>query len=58
LVALEKANTEKEARGEFESQHPGYCGARDTFMSRLYFDFESNAKYLSFYLPESRQHVG
>jgi hypothetical protein len=31
LVALEKANTEKEAHGEFESEHPGYCGAQDTF---------------------------
>jgi len=31
LVALEKAKTEKEAQGEFESEHPGYCGAQDTF---------------------------
>src|SRR5437762_11151558 len=31
VVALEKAKTEKEARGEFESEHPGYCGAQDTF---------------------------
>jgi transposase InsO family protein len=31
LAALEKANTEKEAHGEFESEHPGYCGAQDTF---------------------------
>jgi hypothetical protein len=23
--------TEKEAYGEFESEHPGYCGAHDTF---------------------------
>ena len=30
-VALEKAKTEKEAHGEFESEHPGYCGAQDTF---------------------------
>jgi hypothetical protein len=30
-AALEKAKTEKEARGEFESEHPGYCGAQDTF---------------------------
>src|ERR1700716_658014 len=29
LVALEKAKTEKEAHGEFESEHPGYCGAQD-----------------------------
>ena len=28
LAALEKAKTEKE---EFESEHPGYCGAQDTF---------------------------
>src|ERR1700730_12977965 len=28
LVALEKAKTEKEAHGEFESEHPGYCGAQ------------------------------
>ena len=26
-------------------------------LGRLYFDFESNAKYLSFYLPEPREHV-
>jgi transposase InsO family protein len=31
LVALEKAKTEKEAHGEFESECPGYCGAQDTF---------------------------
>jgi transposase InsO family protein len=31
LAALEKAKTEKEAYGEFESEHPGYCGAQDTF---------------------------
>jgi hypothetical protein len=30
LAALEKAKSEKEAHGEFESQCPGYCGARDT----------------------------
>ncbi len=24
-------NDEKEAHGEFESEHPGYCGAQDTF---------------------------
>ena len=31
VIALEKAKTEKKARGEFESEHPGYCGAQDTF---------------------------
>ena len=31
VVALEKAKTEKEAHGEFESEHPGYCGAQYTF---------------------------
>ncbi|MFQ5791488.1 MAG: IS481 family transposase [Acidobacteriota bacterium] len=31
LAVLEKAKTEKEAHGEFESEHPGYCGAQDTF---------------------------
>jgi hypothetical protein len=31
LVALEKAKLDKEAHGEFESEHPGYCGAQDTF---------------------------
>ncbi len=30
VVTLEKAKTEKEAHGEFESEHPGYCGAQDT----------------------------
>jgi hypothetical protein len=27
VVALEKAKAEKEAHGEFEGEHPGYCGA-------------------------------
>ena len=31
VVALEKAKREKEAHGEFESEHPGYCGAQGTF---------------------------
>src|SRR3974377_2318522 len=31
LAALEKARAEKEVRGEFESECPGYCGAQDTF---------------------------
>jgi hypothetical protein len=28
LVALEKATADKEAHGEFESEHPGYCVAQ------------------------------
>ncbi len=31
VAALEKAKLEKEVRGEFESECPGYCGAQDTF---------------------------
>jgi hypothetical protein len=31
IVALKKANADKEAHGEFESECPGYCGAQDTF---------------------------
>ena len=31
VIVLEKAKTEKEAHGEFESECPGYCGAQDTF---------------------------
>ena len=31
LAVLEKAEAEKEAHGSFESEHPGYCGAQDTF---------------------------
>jgi len=31
VVALERAKAEKEAHGEFESEHPGYCRAQDTF---------------------------
>src|SRR5499426_67502 len=31
VAALEKAKLDKEAHGEFESEHPGYCGAQDTF---------------------------
>jgi hypothetical protein len=30
-AAMEKAKSEKEAHGEFESECPGYCGAQDTF---------------------------
>jgi hypothetical protein len=28
LVALEKAKLDKEAHGEFDSEHPGYCLAQ------------------------------
>jgi transposase InsO family protein len=31
VAALERAQQEKEAHGEFESECPGYCGAQDTF---------------------------
>src|ERR1700759_3088172 len=31
VQALERAKTEREAHGEFDSQCPGYCGAQDTF---------------------------
>ena len=31
VQALEKAKLDREARGEFESECPGYCGAQDTF---------------------------
>jgi len=31
VQALEKAKSQKEAHGEFESECPGYCGAQDTF---------------------------
>ena len=31
VAALEKARTDKEAHGEFESECPGYCVAQDTF---------------------------
>jgi transposase InsO family protein len=31
LQALEKKREEEQAHGEFESEHPGYCGAQDTF---------------------------
>jgi hypothetical protein len=27
LAALEKAKLDKKAQGEFDSEHPGYCGA-------------------------------
>jgi hypothetical protein len=30
-VALERAQPQNEAHGEFESECPGYCGAQDTF---------------------------
>lgn len=31
LKALEKAKEEKQARGEIETEHPGYLGAQDTY---------------------------
>ena len=31
VAALEKAKSDKEAHGEFDSECPGYCGAQDTF---------------------------
>lgn len=31
VVALERVQREKEVRGEFASECPGYCGAQDTF---------------------------
>jgi transposase InsO family protein len=31
IVALEKAQQEKEAYGEIETEHPGYLGAQDTY---------------------------
>jgi hypothetical protein len=31
MAALEKAQQDKEAHGEFDSECPGYCGAQDTF---------------------------
>jgi hypothetical protein len=31
LAALERAKVDKEAHGEFDSEHPGYCLAQDTF---------------------------
>jgi transposase InsO family protein len=31
LIALEKAKSDKEAHGEFDSEHPGYCVAQDSF---------------------------
>jgi hypothetical protein len=30
VIGLENAETEREAHGEFESEHPGYCGAQVT----------------------------
>ena len=30
-AALERAQLDKKASGEFESERPGYCGAQDTF---------------------------
>ena len=33
VVALERAKLDKEAHGEFESECPGYCGARTPSMS-------------------------
>ena len=29
VIALEKVKTEKEVHGEFESEHPGFCGVQE-----------------------------
>ena len=34
VVALERAKADKEAHGEFESEHPGYCGAKGHVLRR------------------------
>lgn len=31
VAALEKSKQQKEAQGEFETEHPGYLGAQDTY---------------------------
>jgi transposase InsO family protein len=31
LAALERKREDQEAHGEFESEHPGYCGAQDVY---------------------------
>ena len=31
LAALEKAKSQREARGEIETEHPGYLGSQDTY---------------------------
>jgi hypothetical protein len=46
VIALEKARTEKEAHGEFESEHPGYCGAQDTFYVGNLKDVRSAKRYI------------
>jgi hypothetical protein len=33
LAALERKREDQEAHGEFESEHPGYCGAQDVYRS-------------------------
>jgi hypothetical protein len=33
--AQEKAKTKKEAHGAFDSEHPGYCGARTRYMAAI-----------------------
>ena len=50
VVALEKAKTEKETHGEFESEHPGYCGAQDTF-------YVGNMKGVGAYTADLHRHL-
>lgn len=33
LAALEKVKKQKEAHGEIETQHPGYLGSQDTYLT-------------------------
>jgi len=34
LASLEKANQEKQGKGEIETCYPGYLGAQDTYLCR------------------------
>jgi hypothetical protein len=60
IAALEKAKTDKEPQGEFESECPGHCGAQDTFyvgtlkgVGRIYqqtaIDTYANVAFAKFY---------
>ena len=56
-----KAKTEKEAHGEFESEHPGYCGAQDTFyvgnLKMLWGERRGKAPLALYNKPMERPHV-
>jgi hypothetical protein len=53
---LEKAKTEMEAQGEFESEHPGYCGAQA--YQQTFIDAYTKVSFAKLYDRKTPHHGG